>query len=185
MSNQPLNRSVNTGGRHDPNSKIYGGIYFEGNDQPTSIPTAGEYVRIGNGSVGHELYTSILPATYINPYWELTNTEDVTEQELKYIHGKNSTFTVHWGLSIIIVDAESDPANFGFRLRRRVSPGVAVNVTSGIKRGCACLSNFIFSWRFSTILQMEMNQSFFIDITNFTNSGDEVIVFDSEIVFTQ
>lgn len=191
MSNHQLDRSINNGGRHDPNSKMYGGMYFENNEIVMNLPTSGTYYPIGNGSVNHSKYISILPDPpfpgYTNPYWEISNPDsDVTLQRLLNSHGKNSTFTVHWGLSILLPPGESAVSNYGIRLTRvRGNPAVNSTVISTDQRFGLTTQEFVFPFWHSSITEVLPRDRFFIELTNLTEDDQDILVISSIIAFTQ
>lgn len=187
MSNKPLDRTTNTGGRFDYNSKLMGGMYFSGNlSQATTVSVADTDYRIGNGNASAPLYAVILPTSdfSVNPYWEITGTTSAT-QALKYVHGKNGVLKLDFGLSIVAGTA----SNYTIKLWKLpdqnvdVPPAAAV-IPDGEHTIAVSVAAFRASLRISTIVPVSLNDSFYLTLANNTGATNTTVI-SSEIVFSQ
>jgi hypothetical protein len=169
-----MDRSINSGGRHDFNSKIYGGIYFEANTQASTVAAADTWYRIGQANAAAVLYGNILPTSLgTNPYWTLSGA--TTAAQILTYTGKYSVLTAHWGATLVAGTA----SNYVFRL---VRTGVAV---AGTTVGTAVsVATFRASLRHSIITTVSTGDTFYIEFQNNTGATNTTFI-SSEIVFTQ
>lgn len=177
MSRRDLSRTINDGGRVDPTSKMYGGIGFVGNITATTIGVASTPTRI----ISTPAYTTILPGSFINPYWELIGVTTPT-QALKY-SGSHAWLTAHFGVTV----ATAAPNEVSVRLVRvsyddAGAPLAPVAVMTQLISGAVAALRFPGRW--TTLLEVNRLDEFYIDVANIT-TGANVTVASSELIITQ
>jgi hypothetical protein len=185
MANHLTQATINTGGRVDSQSKMYGGMSFTGNTEATTIAQADTWYPIGTGNASHTLYTEILDG---DPYWILGG-DETADQYLQFARLDGSTpvesgpegvwLTVHWGASITAAAA----AVLSLRLVKLTNSGSAVGVD--VQTTSVSVANFPSSSRYTTIVQVNPLDKFYIELQNNTGAAANVTVQSAEVIFTQ
>lgn len=177
-----IQKSENVGGRFDGSSKILGGIQFTGNTTQTTINAANTWYRIGNGALGHTLFTSIQSAS-VFPYWTLSG---ATVDTQIYTIGKckaDTMLTAHFGAAVSIPAGGGTISNLQFRLRKTDVTGL-VTTTLGIADVSAAVVGLNFPFERSTIVSLDTLDYLFLELQN-TTEDQNIIVNSAWIVFTQ